>query len=342
MRGGHWSRALLLIALTCVTRSSRADSQALALDYDADATCPDQEAFSALVLEKLAANCVAEGSSTRPQIAAHIHATSAGFVGQLALRRSDASSYDREVTGTSCTEVANALAFVLALALGTKEATASSAEPAPSAVVAPPPVPAVKEPPRASTAAQPTPRPAEERRSLWRLGAGAQVGERGGLGASTITGSAFLEARRVAHGPFGFTFRAGFSSAQTASRHDPNGTTNASWWAGNLEVCPLRLQLLGPLALLPCAGADVGRLRIKGSPSSAPGSSGDAASKLWVDGFAGVRLELSLARWLALEVQSDLLVPLTRYRFEFRPNTDAYRIPGLALAGLAGLAAHFP
>src|SRR5882724_4324372 len=120
MRGGHG--ALLLIALTCVTSRSRADSQALALEYDADATCPDQDAFSALVLEKLAANGVEESSSARPQIAAHIHAASSGFVGQLALRRSDASNYAREVTGDSCPEVANALAFVLALALGAKDA----------------------------------------------------------------------------------------------------------------------------------------------------------------------------------------------------------------------------
>ena len=116
MRGEHWPRALLLIALICVTRPSRAESQALALEYEADATCPDQDAFAALVLQKLAANGVEESNGARPQIAAQIHAASSGFVGQLALRRSDASSYDREVTGASCGEVANALAFVLAMA----------------------------------------------------------------------------------------------------------------------------------------------------------------------------------------------------------------------------------
>src|ERR1700685_2739226 len=117
MRGGHWLRALLLIALTCVTRFSRAAGQTLALDYDVDAACPDREAFSALVLEKLTANGVEESSNIRPQIAAHMHAVSSGFVGQLALHRPDGSSYDREVTGASCAEVSNALAFVLALAL---------------------------------------------------------------------------------------------------------------------------------------------------------------------------------------------------------------------------------
>jgi hypothetical protein len=347
MRRGHWPRAPLLIALICVTSPSRANGSALSLEYDADASCPDQDAFSALVLEKLAANGVEESSDARPQIAAHIHAAGAGFVGQLELRRSDASNYDREVTGASCEEVANALAFVLALALGAKDATAPSDVPASPTVVeppaAPPPVPSVNPPPMPSPPPPLLPHElvAPARRSRWRLGVGEQVGERSGLGAPTFVGAAFLEARRVAVSPFGFTFRAGFATAQTATHGDLNGTTEFSWWAGNLEACPLRLRVLGPLALLPCAVVDVGRLHVNGNPSS-PGSSSGKASRLWLDALAVARLELSLSRWLSLEAQGDLIVPFSRYQFEFK-NTDAptYPVPALAWGAFAGLAGHF-
>ena len=348
MRRGHWPRAPLLSALICVTSPSRADGPALSLEYDADASCPDQDAFSALVLEKLAANGVEESSGARPQIAAHIHAAGAGFVGQLELRRSDASNYDREVTGASCEEVANALAFVLALALSAKDASAPSEAPAPSETPAPPavveppsPVPSASPPPIPSPPAPPPKLAAPARRSRWRLAVGEQVGERSGLGAPTFVGAAFLEARRVAVSPFGFTFRAGFASAQTSTHPDLNGTTEFSWWAGDLEACPLRVRVLGPLALLPCAVVDVGRLHVNGSPSS-PGSSGGAASRLWLDGLAVARLELSLARWLSLEAQGDLIVPFTRYQFQFKnADTPTYPVPALAWGAFAGLAGHF-
>ncbi|HEX7451995.1 MAG TPA: hypothetical protein VF294_06910, partial [Polyangiaceae bacterium] len=243
-------------------------------------------------------------------------------------------------------EVANALAFVLALALGAKDATASAAASALPTVVgppiAPPAAPPVGPPATPSVPAEPPKPPLEERGSLWRVGAGAEVGKRGGFGVSTLIGSAFLEGRRVAQAPFGFTFRAGFSSVQTATRPDQNGATASSWWAGNFEACPLRVRVLERLSFLPCVAAEVGRLHVKGRPTSAPGSRDGEATVSWVDGLAGVRLELSLARWLALEVQGDLIVPFTRYRFEFKTDTPAYQVPGLALAGFAGLLAHFP
>lgn len=348
MREIHARRALAAGAVViALTRLSRADSQALALDYDADATCPDQATFSALVLEKLAANGVEESNGTRPQIAAHIHAASSGFVGQLALRRSDGSSYDREVTGASCAEVANALAFVLALALGAQDRTTPSVESAAPAVAAPPaappPVPALV--PLAVTAsASAPPPPVTERPSLWRLGASAQFGERAGLGAPTLAlvGSALLEAHRIAVSPFGFTFRVGFSSANIATRSDANGSADLSWWAGRLEACPLRLRAFDRLALLPCVAADIGRQQVNGSPRSGPGSRTGTASKPWLDGLTALRLELSLTRWLSVELQGELIAPFTRYRFAFNPDTLVYRAPGAATAAFAGLAAHFP
>jgi hypothetical protein len=58
-------------------------------------------------------------------------------VGQLELSRPDVGVYSREVRGASCEEVANAVAFVLALALTGEDPTAQPAAEPPSLPVPP-------------------------------------------------------------------------------------------------------------------------------------------------------------------------------------------------------------
>jgi hypothetical protein len=334
-----------VIALIGVPRVSRAADPVLALDYEVQQSCPTREAFSDLVRDKLTA-AGAPGSLEEPRVTVRIHAADSGFIGDLSLQRADASSYEREVGGASCAEVANALAFVLALALGAKElAAAPVVAPAPSATEPPPPpAPPVSPPASAMSApARPRQRPVPKQPSAWRLGLGVQAAERAGLAPrSVLVGSAFLQAARVLAPLPGIALRAGFAIAQSASVKDPNGTTDFSWWAGSVEACPLRLRVLGPLELRPCAAVDLGRLRVQGTPVPGPGSAGASASKIWADVLAALRLELPLSRWLSAELQGDLIVPLSRYQVAFNPEATVYQIPGLAGGGRLGLSAHFP
>jgi hypothetical protein len=104
-------------------------------------------------------------------------------------------------------------------------------------------------------------------------------------------------------------------------------------------LCPLRLELTTKLGLLPCAGAHVGRLVATGDPTA---GSGRTAAKLWVDAALAARLELRLWRVLALETQTDLLFPLTPYRFAFdSPDTPVYQVPRVAAAAFVGVGVHF-
>ncbi|HEY3255348.1 MAG TPA: hypothetical protein VGJ91_15420, partial [Polyangiaceae bacterium] len=141
---------------------------------------------------------------------------------------------------------------------------------------------------------------------------------------------------------FGFSVRAGVESARSITYLGPGGTTKFSWWAARLEGCPLRVRLLAPLELLPCAGVHVGRLGATGQPGSDVGASQES-TRTWVDGFAGLRLELALTPWLSLQAQAELLVPITRFQFVYEnPETQVYQVPPMAGGALAGVEFRFP
>lgn len=346
IRGGPWLRTLCISALICVPKTGHSADTTPALEYTVQEGCPTQDAFLALVREKLA-TAGAEGRSDEPRVSVSIRAVDSGFVGRLALQRADASRYDREVTGASCAEVANALAFVLALALGAEDTAPTSAV-TPAAPKSPEPEPEPKPatPPAVVTAAPSgaPPRATEVRVSGWRLGVGAQGGARAGLSPRALLfGSAFVQARRTLAPLSGLSWRAGFAIAPSVSVTDENGSTEFHWWAGSLELCPLGVRVLGRLEARPCAALDVGRLHVDGTPPSGPGSSPASTSNVWVDALAALRLELPLFGVFSAELQGDLILPLTRYRFSFDPDdATAYAVPALAAAGRIGLSARFP
>ena len=230
--------------------------------------------------------------------------------------------------------MAHALAFVLALTLTAKEPS----PPVPPAVVPPPVVP----PPMIAPPRVPE-KPVPKQRSPWDYGVGLQLGARAGLAPEwALVEAAFLEARRTSPGPFGFSARLAFMRAPSVAHTVASGTTEFAWWAARLEGCPVRLRLLEPVALLPCAGMHIGRLTATGKPSPEFGE-GQEVTHTWVDGFAGLRLEVSLLRWLSLQAQAELLVPITRFQYVFEnPETPIYQVPAVAGGALAGVELRFP
>ena len=329
---GHWWPGVLLIAAAiCGTGPSQAAETPLQLDYAADSSCPDRNAFADLVEQRVRAAGVEAAFATPQPAKVSLFADSSEFVGTLELERRDGSHYQRTMHGASCAEVANALAFVLALTLTATE-----------------PPPREKEPPEvvsaSLTATERLPEPpAEERRSAWSYGVGAQLGVRAGLAPEWASvWSAFLEARRASSRPFSFSARLAFLRAPTISHTGNFGTTEYSWWAGRVEGCPVRLPLYEWLEWLPCAGAHVGRLIATGETLSNAGVI-YRTSQIWLDGFASSRLELRVAGWLSLQAQAELVVPITRYQFAFdNPDTLVYAVPPLAGAAFAGVEVRFP
>ncbi|HEY3255506.1 MAG TPA: hypothetical protein VGJ91_16220, partial [Polyangiaceae bacterium] len=185
--GGHWLKALLIGALTCVTRLGQAEEAPLQLDYRADSGCPDRSAFAELVVQRVTAAGVEGAIPAPPQGKVSLLADASGFVGELELVRGDGSHYQREVRGATCGEVANALAFVLALTLTAKEPPAPVAPELPKAA-----------PPRAIVSPRVPEKPVEKQRAAWSFGVGVQLGARAGLMPEwALIQAAFLEMRRT-------------------------------------------------------------------------------------------------------------------------------------------------
>lgn len=360
IRNGRWLAALIASALICGTGPSFAQEALSGGRYQGDESCPSGADFWQLVREKLPDSAL-DAEHALPQLNVGLRATNSGYVGYLALLRADGTRYERQVEGPSCNEVARALAFVLALALGAQEAasepqgvaaasettivaagTTASAPPvtAHSAVRAPPPLARTLPPAPARRPDKTRPAGAEPD---WRWAAGVQLGVRAGLAPeSALLEGVFIEADQARRAGFALSARAAFLNAPTIHHTSANGSTDFRWWAGRLELCPLHWRLLDDLSLAPCLGAHFGRLRVVGHPLG-PASTGGASTRLWAEAVGALRLELKLARWLSLQAQGDALLPLTRDLYAFdSPDTHVYQVPRLASAALLGLAGRCP
>jgi len=298
------------------------------LDYSAEAACPSLAAFEQLVQAQLAE--FGDASRTiQARAIVRFRSSPAGAVGRFDLERQDGSRSSRQLESTSCEEAATALAFVLALALGGREAApaGSASQPPLEAQLAPePPAPTADRP---RTAADVAPVRASWH---WRFGVGVQLGARSGVGPSVTPVGGGVIALRIA-----------FLRAQPITYSDDAGTSSFKWLAGRVEGCLWSARFFAALSASPCLTSQVGRLTVTGEPEALPGAAGGSAAKLWLEAGGALRLELRVVKSLSIEAQGEALVPFTRYRFAFdRPDTLVYQVPPLAAGAFLGLAAHFP
>jgi hypothetical protein len=327
------------LAVLALAASASADQPGFELDYVADAGCVAEQGFRALVQRQLVDYDPDAVARTRAHVVARIVSSEQSYVARFELLRGDGTRSSRELTAATCAEAAPALAFVLALALGGRDA---EAEPSSEAKPAEPvqPAPLQLSAARATTPAKP-PAPAQAS-SRWRYGLGVELGAHGGLGpVLATTESAFAELERK-DSVWPWQSRLALIRDQPVTRADISGSLRLSWLALRLAECPVAVAASSTVRLLPCVVAHAGRMTALGDPAPAPGAAGRQVSKAWVDAGLGLRLELRLLGPLSLQIQAEGLAPLTRYRFEFAPTTAIYDVPGLAAAGSVGLGAVFP
>lgn len=319
------------------------------LVYTAEAPCPTRTAFDQLVQAQLAEFDHASTASPA-RVIVRFRRSASGIVGRFDLMRQDASKSSRELESPSCDEAATALAFVLALALGGREATSgtdSDAGSGPQAKSQP-----VHSPPSAASVAVVERRDAGDERDAesarsswrWRFGVGVQLGARTGVGPSLTPIEAGLLAVGVHHPhPWDLSLRIAFLRGLPTSHTDQAGSSSFKWLAGRVEGCAWTASLFDRVTVTPCLLTHFGQLTVVGAPEALPGAAGRQAARLWLEMGGTVRVGLRLLQGLSLEAQADALAPLIRYRFVFdRPDTDVYRVPRLAAAAFLGLIAHFP
>jgi hypothetical protein len=312
------------------------------LEYDADASCPDKATFSQMVDTQLRQFDGSMSTPARLQVRVTMRSLPGSAWVRFQLDRPDGTSHERELREGSCAELAPALAFVLAYALGGRERSgpppreATSELPATSA-----PAPSPARGPTPVSDAQPSGRP---RKFPWRLGLGVELGARSGLGPNwTLIEGASLQLQHERARFPRLDVRAAFLRGNSSSRVHDAFDLQFSWLAGRLEACPLHVPLKRGLSVLPCVGAHVGRFQVEGRPENQRGARGKTANELWLDAVGSLRFELVVWRVLALQARGEAVLPLTPYEFAFdNPYTPAYRVPRVAAAVSLGLGLRFP
>jgi hypothetical protein len=295
---------------------ARADKEAIALEYEAMAGCPDRVKFveqvhaltskAEIVSDESAAHRKFEIRVSRFANAVHGELTIDDHVGRTA----------RSVSGASCDEVISALALATAIAV---DPDALGAEPAASASAAVPTASPAPKPPPAKPPARTLPahallsepvRRAEPRRPLLDLSVGARLADTLApfpkLDGSVELGTSYLA-------PLELHLGGGFGPKQHNSR-----TEFSDWlgWAG----ASYRLLDLEPLSVWASASFELGRVAAKGrniSPAFSVdrtwaavdvGLCGrvDALGPLFFQAFAGGRAPLLLQRYVEQENSGKL------------------------------------
>lgn len=213
---------------------------------------------------------------------------------------------EHSVSGANCEEVADAIAFILALAL----------DPDTPVEAAPPVNPSTHDSDSVPVS------------SRWLLGGGLLVGASGGVApALAVTEGLFFEVAQRSSTSVTLSFRlAGLHAGQTATT--PAGDAKLDLLALRLHACPLGLGSSPFIEL--CASFDYGRLRGQGRATVHEKTS----SATWYGPGALARAGLTVYGPLDLGAEVGIVAPLARDHFYFLPDVTAHRIPGLSGYGL--------
>jgi len=316
--------------------------------------CPSPEVFLRELHKRSVDAVFVAANRDATDFTAEAREVAGGAQGWLRARGADGRETTREVSGSSCQEVVGALALVTVLSIEPRTAGAprsdaivppssasppgSNASPRGSPVSPPPPTADARPAPVVSDRSVPSGSREHGPRPKWDAGAVAMLTT--GLGVESVfAGAVFLGVNDVA--PWLASVRVSAGRTAEAERSAIWGTLRTELVYAGLEGCPVRLPRSQPLAVLPCAGIDVGRLRIEGEVTE-PGGTSRSARKLWVDVPVSVRAEYLPVEALVLEVRAALLVPLTHYDLQLvDPTTVEYSMPPVAGAVGVGAALRF-
>jgi hypothetical protein len=298
-------------------------ADAIHIEYSAPAGCPPEAAFAwqvrarvrqdAAPLRRYAVVLTVDGSRAR---------------GTLRVEEENRSTV-REIAGSSCDEIAEGLALVLALVIDPGARTEPAQDlPSPPAQER---APEAKPAPAAVTSGVPDTAPRLRTvRSLGRftIDAGGSVVAKSALApGTTAAGDVFLEGGLDRHGGFSPHLRLAFEYAKSPPVAQAAGTAQFSWMMGVVQACHAEQVLDRTLVVPLCAGLEWGWVEASGSDTV----DAQTQRQIWLslDATAGLRW----FPWNApifVDVEGGLEVPLRRARFYFTPGTTVHTTPKVA------------
>jgi hypothetical protein len=303
----RWSAAFVAGVVLGWSGSALAEEPTI-IWYRSSSGCPNGMAFQARV-EARGRSAKIATVGDRVDFVVTLSQEEDEAMGRLERQTADGIVAIREVTGDTCDEVANALAFTLGLVdqRHTEEPGQPPPPPAPKdheAEQTPPPPanpdpPLRTEPPDAPTAPDPT-APNRPLLGATRLGIGATG--RSAVGPRGVWGGAIA----VSFDDVALPWRLEAQFAR-GDQEVELGNFGLQLWTGRVEICPVTVERSVRLAW--CGGLELGQLRAHGD-----GGDGTRSSSGWVAGSVEERIRWPADRPLALEGSFGAFVPLRSYR----------------------------
>jgi hypothetical protein len=304
------------------TARAEAPSPPIHLEYRGGEGCPNEAAFAARLRERMMGST---GSGIDgPRVLVAVDGSGERAVGQLTIEGRSGETTTRQISGPSCEQIVDALAFVVALTL----------DPAASAT-------AVQAPPVSGPLADATTAPASRAPpgATWRLSAAAHASLTGafppGLQVSVPVFVELDDESPATLHRWTPAVRAGFERSFGASVQVPQGSARFVWTVGRLDLCAA-FSLAPQLTVGPCLGADMGEIEGAGSIAHP-----QERSPLWFALGGLVRGRWQVRSPLFLEVDAGALFPVTRNTFVFDPDTLLYEVPAVSERVSGGVGAYF-
>ncbi|HKY39339.1 MAG TPA: hypothetical protein VJN18_25550 [Polyangiaceae bacterium] len=339
-----------LLAATSGLAQAPAADRAFSLDYSAPAECPDGLTLVTAVQART------EHAALVPADVAAVRFTARLLEdGRTKLDVDLPEGSFRREFSAPCQDALASIAIIAAMVLETEptqrkslierpsespaaEAAFPAEEPAPAS---PAPKPTDPTPPKPVAPASPPPArpraPPPDRLVLAALAGGGMetaVAPTPPLGVS-VGLEGFLD-RTSSWAP---SVAAGMFATTTSTHTTSEGEGQFRLFAGHVRACGWRLPIGAPFRLMPCLVVEAGSLYASGGGAVV---NVRTPSMPWLAGGAVLRVQLDLARALALEASGGLKVLARRDRFVFRPGRLVYEVPRWS-AGLGlGLSLRLP
>ncbi len=308
--------AALTTAFLCMASPARADKEAIALDYQPGAGCPDRAKFVERVQAITSkADIVGDDGGPRRKFGIHVSRVASAVNGELTIDDHGVRT-TRTVSGASCDEVISALALATALAvdpeaLGGEATPPAAPAPTPPPAPAPVPVPAAPKPPKPPSVLSTPPSKPEPHRPLLELSVGAREGD-------TLAPFPKLEGIAELGTTYWAPFEIHLGGAYGPKEH--NHQTQFSDWTGSLGM-GYRMFDLEPFSVWADLGLELGQVHGSGR-NITPAFSVD---RTWAAVDVGVRGRVDGPGPLFFQANVGGRAPLLLQRYVVQENTGKFR-----------------
>jgi hypothetical protein len=301
-------------------------ADAIHIEYTAPAGCPSEAAFAWQVHAR-----VRQVPAPARKYVVVLAVDGARARGTLRVEEESRSTV-REISGTSCDEIAEGLALVLALVIDpgarTDPARDLPPQPPPERPLEPKPPTLVPAPlPNGASDAPLRPRPAVPPARLSISAGGSAVARSGPAPGTATAGDVFLEGGLDRRGGISPHLKLGFEYAKSSPFVESVGTAQFTWMIGMARACHAEQVLERTLVVPICAGLEWGRVEASGSET--PDARTQKQTWLSLDASVGLRWFPWNAP-LFVDVEGGLEVPLRRARFYFEPGITVHTTPRVA------------